>query len=257
MDADQSRKSLNIAKSSSDANASTPSMSNWDRFCGALSPCIPKVFKDRYEQSNLKKWVTEPPMHDECDNVVNASGIIAALLLTIPYSAATVFGTSFFESLQTLLPPCNLKGTFLGDNPEEVRTSALSLLSIITLSSVYALMGCLMYYIFRPSEDRPSKNEKTNEKVAGGATEPPEEKDKSKHPAFQDWWDRGGRYFLLLLIMCICLATFAIWFLMLILLLTYVVTADDFCDDYKNPTFLYVQCTLFWIFTFLGFYFIF
>ena len=204
--------------------------------CGPIGNYIIK----RWFESNLLKWVTEPPKRDECDDLLNVIGLIAALLLTIPFSVTANFNQDFFDRLEAIMPTCKLHGTIVGDNMQGVRTSITATMAIALLGSVYSLIGTLMYYLFRPNEDgNPDGSRST-----------------SGHPTFQGWWKRG-KFFLLILITAIIISTFSIFWLLVITWITYTTSTSHFCDWYTNMGVVDGTVGVFWAFTAIGFYLIF
>lgn len=166
--------------------------------------------KKRWLESNLRSLVYTAPAPEDSDAVVNSTAIIAALLLTLPYSVVGNLTPDFFQNLQS---------TFSCDenayNVKGASTTLVRCLVSLVIPCLYVLVSTMLYYVFRPKD--PSK--------------------------FIPWWPRT-KFVLLFQVLAVIAAAYAAWFLLQNMLAYY----TQYCDTntvFKVCAWIFWPCMIF------------
>ena len=183
---------------------------------------IKKYFHHRWDISNCKKYLVASPTRDEADGAVNTSALIAALLLTIPYSASGSLNYEYFDWLAEVFPLCEDSQLGMFNNADEVRDSFKKWLIVTMIPSIFVIFTAMLYYLSRPFEEH----------------------------IFALWWHRG-KFVLLAQVFSNVFAAYGVWFLLELFIENYMNSTDDFCEGLGDKYFYTAAC-VFWPFMVLS-----
>ena len=104
--------------------------------------------------SSVYSFFTDFESNDfDFEGAINAMSLICALILTIPFSVADSFDTSFFESLYDQMQSCDTTSTW-GKNPKGQYTFYYNKIRDYLGASLYTALNALCfatcYYVFKP-----------------------------------------------------------------------------------------------------------
>lgn len=161
----------------------------------------------RFENSNLISLAIGSPGRESVDGAVNTAALIAALLLTIPYSTMGNFGPDYFNWLEVNLMLCN-PVEINEATPNKVLNDFKNWLISSMIPSVYVIFTCMLYYISRPFEDK----------------------------KFDGWWIRG-KYVVLTQIIGNIISGYGVWYTLELSFMYYMNGDDQLCDSSKDTYF--------------------
>ena len=163
----------------------------------------------RIQISNLRSLVNISPGREASDGAVNTTALIAALLLTVPYSVLGNFNSEYFNWLEDQMETCDPENLIYKTIPGKSMASTvrqwLKNWSITTMiPSVFVIFTCMLYYISRPFEDR----------------------------KFEHWWHRG-KYIIGFQVFGNILSAYGVWFTLEISFHFFMMPDDEVCHS-KN-----------------------
>ena len=135
---------------------------------------VPKGWRARFRNTNLYKIVHGSDLAAaDVDAVVGSLGVVASLLLTVPFSLMGSLNMAFWDNLAAALKACGPPNTFTA---EMVFRTVYEPLNALLYFSMGSILLCVLYYVLRPT----AKDADARDKL------------------FASWWSRGRFAFLLL-----------------------------------------------------------
>ena len=169
-------------------------------------PTLYNYWKWRIQVSNLRSLVNSSPGREAADGAVNTTALIAALLLTVPFSVVGNFGYDYFNWLEEQLSLCEEAITLAslpgGASPSRVRKWLKNWLITTMIPSIFVIFTCMLYYISRPFDD-------------------------SK---FEHWWHRG-KYVVFFQVIGNILSAYGIWFTLELSFHFFMMPNDEVCNS--------------------------
>ena len=113
-----------------------PATKNWNDF-----------IKNRWEHSNLRSYFTGEDLEsEEADAAMQATSVINALVLTIPYGIILSLNNEFWDWMQTAILPCEeMEWKYMQIN-------LITPLYVSLTASILALIVTVLYYFLRPKK---------------------------------------------------------------------------------------------------------
>lgn len=109
-----------------------------------------EYYKYRLKHSAIHKFLRGSISVEDADTLVNAFSLVAALVLTVPFSMVTALGSDYWDWLKA-----NLKTCGIGSGNEDYFSSYAYLTNALN-ATVYSAILCLLlavtYYILRPKD---------------------------------------------------------------------------------------------------------
>ena len=175
------------------------------------------------------------PKREETDSLVNSFSLVSALLLTIPFSLFGSYSYEFYDFYKNQLPNCEHDlfdfNPFVDETANQkwiISNTRMNLL-LCAIPSIINLMLLAIYYICRPCNDE-----------ANALT-------KELNTALFSEWYQHGKYALLIMLICVMMATKGTYILLWDIVNFYLTSTDEFCDDFEGRTNLYFGVSaVFW-----------
>jgi hypothetical protein len=108
--------------------------------------------RNRFLRSGLWKLITgEGLSYEDADTAVNTFTLVAALLLTIPFSLVGNLSVEFWQAYEDELAAC--PGPVDMTFAKEMARLVSNILSCVTYACIGAIINAVFYYVLRPKED--------------------------------------------------------------------------------------------------------